>query len=357
MSQSKFLQNNTTGSLSSGFSRRRLLGMGAGLMALPLLSACGDDEEPTTPGGVQKVKQTVMAPADFSVSFLDMLVAAHQGFFDTEGIQADLQSGTGSSSALQAIIGNVAHYTRAGRTALPAIVNEGAPLKIIATAQHSDIWEIGSLSKAPIAEPGALRGKRIGVASEGGSTEQLVHLLAESAGVKRDEFKLIVVGVGAAGYQFMRRGDVDGWIVHNYVRKALEQESGEKLTVLVPEDHIKLAGSSWTMQSKTDVGDVPTRFLRGLYNGMKFAVDEKNRDAVFGALQKYNAEAKRNTFDEQFPAQADTWLANNGVTGMLDLVEADWESTLKLMHSAGMINKVVDPKTFLDPSYITKAKA
>ena len=87
------------------------------------------------------------------------------------------------------------------------------------------------------------------------------------------------------------------------------------------------------------------------------ALYRENRDAVFGALQKYNAEAKRNTFDEQFPAQADTWLANNGVTGMLDLVEADWESTLKLMHSAGMINKVVDPKTFLDPSFITKAKA
>lgn len=359
MSQYSFSNNMIPGGVSSALSRRRFLGMGAaGLMAVPLLSACGEDEAaPASPDGVKPVKQVVMAPADFSVSFLDMVVAGHQGFFAKEGIDADLQSGTGSSSALQAIIGNVAHYTRAGRTALPAIVNEGAPLKVIATVQHSDIWEIGSLSKNPIAEPGALRGKRIGVASEGGATEQLVQLLAESVGIKRDEFKLIVVGVGAAGYQFMLKGDVDGWIVHNYVRRALEEERGEKLTVLVPEEHVKLAGSSWTMATKTDVGDVPTRFLRGLLNGMKFAVDESNRDAVFAALQKYNAEAKRKTFDDQFPAQADTWLANNGVSGMLDLVEEDWESTLKLMHSAGLINKMVDPNTFLDRSFIDKARA
>ncbi|MEV0133170.1 ABC transporter substrate-binding protein [Dactylosporangium sp. NPDC050688] len=329
----------------------------AGLMAVPLLSACGDEDSPADPNAAALVKQIVMAPADFSVSFLDMLVTGHQGFFAKEGINADLQSGTGSSSALQAIIGGVAHYTRAGRTALPAIINEGAPLKVIGTVQHSDIWEIGSLSKKPIAEPGALRGKRIGVASEGGATEQLVHLLAESAGVKRDEIKLVVVGAGAAGYQFMLKGDVDGWIVHNYVRKAIEEESGEKLTVLKPEDHVRLAGSSWTMASKTDIGDVPVRFLRALLNGMKFAADEKNRGAVFDALQKYNAEAKRKTFDEQFPAQLATWTANKGESGMLDLIEEDWVSTVKLMHSAGMIKRIADPKEFLDRSYIDKAKA
>lgn len=346
---------------TGGMSRRDFLRLGgrAGLL-VPLstgamsfvLTGCGGGA--AGGGGGSQKRGTYMTAAGLGAGFIEVMIAQEQGFFADHGLDVDIRGGQGTATAIQAVIGGSVNWSRGGGPAsIRAIVNEDAPITHIATVRQETHFEIVSLPEKPLSSPEQLEGKKIGVVSTGGSTEELLLLMLANADVPESTVQRPVTGLGAAAYQLAVDGEVDGWITGNYDRAAVGEEMGVELHAMKISDFVKAPADSYliTVEATESDDDTPERFLAGVRDAMKFAVDESNWDAVYDSLVAYNPDADKEKTLFELPFQIETWVSA-GEENLLVPQEEVWTAGQEALEKAGFIDKTVPLDRLLYMDYI-----
>ena len=200
--------------------RRSFMGRTAGAVAASsltgvLIAGCGDDDDSGGSGGGGDVEEvTFLTIIPLNLGFITELVGDMNGHFRREGLQLNIQSTRGSAQALQSVLQGSALTSRVGAIeTVIAIANQDAPLVNICMQWHKSPIGFASSKEAPLMEPADWRGKKMGIPSEGGTSEWTLDLVLASGGVSPDEVERQVVGFSPGTFDLVEKGRIDGYVI------------------------------------------------------------------------------------------------------------------------------------------------
>lgn len=158
-----------------------------------------------------KEKITVAVGAEHALVYLFWDLAKGLGYFDQEGLDANLIYTKGGSEASQALVSGSADYSGNAIDHAIAAASQGKSLVMI-----SDFMGVPGITllvraadKAKYKTFADLKGKSIGITSPGSATHVLAIWMAKVAGMTKDDIKVIGVGGGSTMIAALQGGRVE----------------------------------------------------------------------------------------------------------------------------------------------------
>jgi ABC-type nitrate/sulfonate/bicarbonate transport system substrate-binding protein len=207
-----------------------------------------------------------MTPFGFIPDFLEMMNMVSGGHLAKQGFAPTLIGGHGTATAIQQLIaGNTAFVRMTAVDVFAAVSKQKVPLVSVSTLYQGSNFHIISPKDKPVATAAELKGKKVGVVSVGGSTQQLLDMVLRTAGLGESDVKIEVVGNSPGALQFVRQGRIDCFINSIAVVVAL-QRAGEAIESWPTDRYAPMPAQIYvTTQAMIDKKpDVVVRFLKAL---------------------------------------------------------------------------------------------
>lgn len=346
----------------SSVSRRSILAWTAGMgLAIPtgsmLLSACGGSDAKSGTAAA-KVKRTYQTAFGYNVGNAPEMVAREAGFFADLGIDGTVISATGTPQAMSGLIATTTDYSRfQSISALITIANEKAPFVAFGTPVQRSAFEMQSMAEHPIKDITDLEGKSVGVVSAGGTTDQLIDLMAVRAGIDPKSISRKVTGLGTAAYQFAKKGDVVAWTGSAAEREALDA-AGNRVFAWNFDDVMPIPADSYitTRKELDEHHDTVVKVLAGFYKGLEFVCDKANDKQTIEWVRKYNREITPEDAQKQLDLVRPLYLAK-GADKLMVMDPAQWETMQQALLGAKIITAETDLSKVVYPDLLDEAKA
>jgi NitT/TauT family transport system substrate-binding protein len=278
-------------------------------------AATEDDAEPSEPADDWEPVTLRMATSGVTLLWTHLWIATEYGFFEEEGIIADVVETPSGVTATQALLSGdvdlstaplghvidaVSEHDRAIK-AITALVNENANTLVMSTEwaeQHGIDEDSPVESKVE-----ALRGARIGVVGPGSAVDDFIRFTLVSYGLDPDrDVELVGVGGAAAMPAALSAGEVDAFVAGSPAAET-PVVRGEAIRILrgplgdIPAMAGQLFVVAVVRQEMIDEQpEVVERVVRALYRTQQFM--EANSDEVRDHLR-----------DTRFPdIEEEVWL-------------------------------------------------
>ena len=335
--------------------RRAFVGRTAGLVAGAglsgsLLAACGGDDEQTSSAGGKKLDQvTFLTIIPLNLGFITELVGTLNGHFKKEGLDVKIQSTRGSAQAIQSVLQGSALVTRAGAIeSVIAISKQNAPLLDIGMQWHKSPLGFASAEAKPLRVPADWKGKKMGIPSEGGTSEWTLDLMLASAGVPLDSVERQVVGFSPGTFDLVKKGRIDGYVIGSteIVRFASEVPDA---VVIDPSKYVEegqcYLASKRAMAEKKDQ-------LTAFMNATRAAADDvvADRDNDYKKIielvrTKYDFPELKDDKIAQgvMKGQVDAWFVN-GEENLMKTVPENWQKVYDQLVKVKLVPGGKDPK-------------
>src|SRR5919197_4073173 len=201
--------------------RRAFMGKTAGTFAAlggagGLLAACGSPAadkgtatKAASSGTVQVVN--ILPP---QLGYAAEYIADMDGFFKKEGLTVKVSTARGSAPAIQAVLSGTALLSWVGwLESVIDIANKKAPIQAVAfTGRRSTLAIVSDKSK-PLTNPQSLVGNRIGIPSEGGTSETTLDLMLAANNIPSDKVPRQVTGFTPGTFELIKRGRIAGFVI------------------------------------------------------------------------------------------------------------------------------------------------
>jgi NitT/TauT family transport system substrate-binding protein len=351
----------------SSLTRRAFVGRAAGAVAATsglttLVAACGGDDDEQSSGGGSKSGKTEeviflnIVPLD--LSFCCEILAEINGYFKNEGLRVKFQSTRGSAPALQALISGSALMARAGAIEMiRAVADKGAPLLNVGTQMHASTLTFVSTREKPLTKPEDWRGKRMGIPSEGGTSENVLDLVLAAGNVPLDSVERQVVGLTPGTFEIVKQGRVAGYVVGTVNSVIFEQQRPEAYlfdTNKYVKDAQVYMVSQQASREKRDV-------IQGYMSAIKRASDEvlSDRDKKFATTLK--TIRGKHEFPELesddlavgvMEKVVGTWVAE-GEENVLKTVPETWKQTYEQLIPVELVEPGKDPQKWFTNDFVT----
>ncbi|MGH3318671.1 MAG: ABC transporter substrate-binding protein [Streptosporangiaceae bacterium] len=272
---------------SPGLTRRAFLGRATGALAASgtaaLVGGCGGSTQSTAgkgsggSGGLEPV--TFLSVIPLNLSFIDLILGKLNGHFKKAGMDVSVKATRGSASALQAVLQGSALVTAAGSIeTVQHIATKDAPLMGIGMRTHKSPLGFVSWKKHPLTEPEDWIGKRMGVPSEGGTSELTFDLFLASAGVSPDKVNVQVTGFSPGTFQLVKKGRIDGYVIGTSVKVIFKQKIHDAV-VIDPSKYIQEGfGYITSRRSLQEKHDLLEGYMKATHAGMEDVLDDRDKD-------------------------------------------------------------------------------
>ena len=268
--------------------RRALSALAAGL-ALLLAGCGGAGPSGGAPGGGDLTPVTFLnvLPIE-SLTFTPEIVAQAGGYFEREGLDVQFQVTRGSAQAIQTVIAGSALVTRVSDTEMMvAVGGRNAPVSAFGQPSQQSTLRIVSAADEPIRTPADLRGKTIGIPSEGGTSETLVDTLAATAGLTDADLKKQVVGLAPGVYELVQQGRIDAYVVAMDTAVTVQRQQPD--AVVLDPSQVIAGGTQVYLTSQQALADpaqrdVLQRFLRAVRAAQESVIADQPLDATLKTL-------------------------------------------------------------------------
>jgi NitT/TauT family transport system substrate-binding protein len=323
------------------WTRRAFIGRAAGAFAAVsgggvLLSACGDDAGPggsstpsTTAGGGSK-KLTVVNILPPQLGYAAEYIADIDGYFKKEGLSVTVETARGSAPAIQAILSGTALLSWVGwLESVIAIAERGAPIVSVGfTARRSTLAIVSDKNK-PLTKPQDLRGKRIGIPSEGGTSETTLDLLLQSNGISPRDVPRQVTGFTPGTFELIKRGRIAGFIIGASQEEQFRETQPDS-TFLKTADYVT-DGLTYITSKKGLASNKETiaAYLRALKGAMTQILNDNGfTDTIKKLRAKYDFdELKKDSIATAYLKYiSDSWVID-GKDQLLKTDPAKWKQT------------------------------
>ena len=213
-------------------------------------------------------------------------VAREKGFYRDEGIEVEIQNGSGSTTTLQLIANGTSPVGYADAATMMRGVVNGMPVKAVAVplqqSPHAFIYRADSPRPTKVSE---VKGTRIAVTA-GDSSMTIFTAFLGKIGLKMEDVQVITVASTAAKDQAVLNRQADaliGFFLDQGVR--IEPQTGVKVGYTRLHDMAGvnalssaiIANQEWLKDTKNQ--DALRRFLRASQRGWQYALDNR-RDAA-----------------------------------------------------------------------------
>ncbi len=253
LSRRTFLRNGAQGALAIG-------------LGVPLLQACGSDDETSVSSGTASDADLGTLSLQFSwlhsLSFGPDYLWESNGHAEANGFSdAELVVGGPSVPVVPVLLSGRARFGLAEVDGLAAAIQEGAGVKVVAVKYQQSPYTVMSLTSSALTEPGDLMGKRIAV--DDNNVTLLTNLLVANG---------------------LTESDVE-MVPANYDISLLASEQVDGYLAYIPDEPISLQLQDLDI-SRLDVEDFGLPTVGGLYVTTDEAIAEE-RDMVAAALRTF----------------------------------------------------------------------
>jgi NitT/TauT family transport system substrate-binding protein len=328
--------------------RRSFVGRSAGAFAGvagagALLAACGDDEEEPAGGGASTSEESAGGGGDGGgeVQVVNILppqlgysaeyIADMDGFFKKEGLSVKVNTARGSAPAIQAILSGTALLSWVGwLESVIAIANRGAPIQAVAFTGRRSTLKLVSDSGNPMRTPQDLVGERIGIPSEGGTSETTLDLMIASEGINVREVQRQVTGFTPGTFELIKRKRIAGFIIGGSQEQQFK-EAQPTSVFLETADYVQDGLTYITSEEgiKNNKAQIEA-YMRALKGAMEQIVDDgpEFTDTLKKLRSKYDfAELKSDSVAKYYlKYNTDNWMLD-GREQLLKVDKAKWKET------------------------------
>lgn len=346
----------------SGLSRAELLkrtaGVGLGLTAFSALGGLDKlgvlGAQPASAKG-ELDKVTFLSPLATvdTMSFYDIEVARHMGYFRGLGIDVPMLPGTGGTNAT---IGIAQHQADLGWPAPPIITfsaDQGVPVTSIFQACTTQVFGFALPLKSKITKVSQLGHTTIGLHNEVDYVVTNPLLVAQHVDPKTIKY----VGLGELWPQATALGQVDASLCWEGKRGEVMAQ-GIKLKYLRGSDFSKTPSNVYAIRT-SDLKDarrmdVYKRFLQGVIMGREFALVNMRAAAqiTYNARPVLQGIMAPSGVLEAMCEQAASYAKHKGLWGYADLFE--WQKYLDVVHQLGQTKKHFKTSDILTNKYIVE---
>jgi len=284
-------------------------------------------------------KMEYVTPFRYLVAFAPVMNAHSGGYFKKQGFDSVVRGGTGSASAMQQLIAGRAKFTRTSSIdIIKAVANQNVPLMAISTMVQGSVFNVVSPADKPIKTPEDMKGKKIGVVSVGGGTENLLNMMLAGAGIDPKSVPRQAVGNSPGAFGLVKQGRIDAYIISVGSVIALEK-MGEKIHYWSTDRYAPNPSQVYVCTKETAEKEPETvvRFLKAI----KASVDEivsGDRGKILERMVKdfdvIGAKRKAITL-ASLDAEVKLWFSE-GKENLMRNVPKLWTSAQKLTASAGI---------------------
>lgn len=344
-----------------------VLAVAATAGALALSGCAGGSSAPAASGDDGPVDLGSMTVVTFlpleSFSFTPEMFAYSGGYFEKHGLDVDLQPVQGTSAAIQSLLGGATTITRASTVDVFPAMEQGQPIRAVGTMAYKSNLRMISTDEEPIESPADMEGKVIGMGSIGGTSEKMLDLTLDDAGIPADSVTRQAVPVTAATLEVVRQGQLDGYIVSLDTSLAIGQQNDDAVV-----DDAGLGDApdiqTWitteqNLEDDTKVAQIEA-FLAAIREAVQDVIDDAPND--FANVLK----TLRDSGDWNFPALQDdqvaadalevyttqTWVDADGGVPLLENNIDAWTNTYDVYVKAGMLAGGQDPEAWITSDYV-----
>ena len=254
------------------------------------------------------------------------------GFFKKEGLEVKVNTARGSAPAIQAILSGTALLSWVGwLESVIDIANQSAPIHSVAfTGRRSTLAIVSDKSK-PLANPQDFVGKRIGIPSEGGTSETTLDLMLAANNVPVDKVPRQVTGFTPGTFELIKKGRIAGFVIGASQEQQFRQ-SQPSSTFLNTADYVTDGLNYITSQKGLQENKAQIQaYLRGLKGAMEQILDDKPQgypDTLKKLRSKYDFDELKD--DAVAKAYLDFNVGSWVVDGRDELLKVDpekWKAT------------------------------
>lgn len=244
-------------------------------------------------------------------SLLDQ-VALEKGFFEEENLQVEVQDVQSGPVGIQLIVGGRADAGVQPPDLVFKTMADGTPVQIVSAAHNEMAWFVVANSgfESPNQDAGFpqmiedLRGKNLGVAARGSSTENVFRGLLRAAGLDPDrDVTFVPTGLLPTAIPAVEAGTVDVNLSFDPAFKQLEDSGAgyvwlelSEVPMFDPWSHTLYFFRADFLEEHPEVAPA---FRRALDKALAFVTDEENFDETLGIAERLLGGAYERNFVEK----------------------------------------------------------
>jgi len=293
-----------------------------------------------------RAQQThIHSGAGVSATQLPFWAAKHLGIFEKYGLNVELVAISSGARGMQALVGGSTQSANMAAMSPIRTVLGGGEVVIVAGYLNKSLFKL--VAQKDIRKPVDLRGKRIGLANFGGSTEFGVLMALKELNVSRESVKLLPAGGSGARYAALEAKGMDATLLP-YGESLIAEKRGftilADLPELVPEFPDRLIIVRRASLEK-DRGGVK-RFLQATTEALFAIRDRANRERIVPILAKElkvdRKQAEENYEEYQGAFSAPPRVGRKGLAAVLELMQ----------HETGKSKAELEVNRFVDESVL-----
>jgi NitT/TauT family transport system substrate-binding protein len=306
--------------------------------------------------GLQDVTFLNILPLE-SLTFTPALVAQQCGYFKDHGLHVTFQTTQGSAQAIQTVLAGKALLSRVGDLeVMQANGAKNATLVDVGTLNHTTTIRFVSDKSDPMKTAADIKDRLMGVPSEGGTSEQLVKLVAASVDVPGDQVQTQVVGLAPGVFDLVKAGRIGGYVVSLDTSALLAAQQPDAV-IYNPADAVKSGGqvfvtSQEQAQDKTKQDQI-RRYLAAIDDAVKFVQKDESNDfsGTIKCLSHYNITALDNpdVAKATLKEYVKSWTEGGDI---LSTDEQTWKTVYEENVGSGYAPEGKDPSKWFTNDYV-----
>jgi NitT/TauT family transport system substrate-binding protein len=289
-------------------------------------------------------EKSLLAPVSLRLNwqmkgeFAPFTVAVVNGYFRAEGLDVKVQEGSSATQALQSIASGQDDLAYVPSIQLIKAVNQGMPLKAVATIIKVDSMAMVAKSAIPLSSPSDLQGRTVEI-SAASTFSQIWSAFARKNGIDVNKVNVVRVAPGAR-FSLLLDGKVDVladiFMTNEY--PVLQAKTGLN-TLKIGDFGFKLLGYTLAATDKLqkDKPDLLRRFNAAAMKGFRFTIENADKAAAIAA-QAYPSALPADTTRGQVD-QLVAFLKQGAPSEIFRGSDEGWQQTITILKNSGAISE------------------
>ena len=281
------------------------------------------------------------------------------GYFDEEGIDAEILSTTGNNAQADAML--LSNQIEIGIFGLdpilrPAATGKTLPARAVFNVQNRSQYEGIVLPDSPVKTLADLKGKKVGIPELGASLETYVNAVLADAGLQPSDVEYIATSIGVPMGEALKRGDIDvGYATRGQIGPL--ELRGYQLRFL-PRPRFADEFITGNVIARSDLSPEAEAALKGYLRAYAKSIvfTKENPEAAIRISWKMYPDGKpRGVSDDQ--ALQDAVKTNQAYMSYIDKAEGKWgymppDKIKFYANYLGVVDKIPDLTKYYTNQYI-----
>lgn len=286
--------------------------------------------------------------------FTPFVVAVQNGYFRDQGLDVKVEEGSSATQALQSVASGQDDIAYVPSVQLIKAVNEGMPVKAIATVVKVDSMGMVSTSKIPLSSPADLQGRSVEI-SAASTFSQIWEAFARKNKIDVSKVNVVRVAPGAR-FSLLLSGKVDilADIFMTNEFPVLASKETKLNTLRVGEFGFPLIGYTLVASERVigQKGDLLQRFNVAAAKGFQYALDHPDEASQIAA-KAYPQNLKPDITRGQVEELA-SFMSLGEPSKMFLGSDDGWSKTVGLLKESGVISEQKPASAYYTNQFVPK---